>query len=57
MVRRGGEESPAAGFFHQSRVIDVRLEAQERKLEAVLTAALAMTPAAIAASFVNTGTI
>ena len=42
----GGEDAPAAGFLDQGVVIDVRLEAEQRQLEAVLAAGLAVAAAA-----------
>jgi hypothetical protein len=49
LVGRGRKQPPPAAFFHQVLVVFGRLEAQERKFEAILTAGLAMAAAAVAA--------
>ena len=49
LVGRGREEPPAAAFLHQVLVVLVRLEAEQRQLEAVLAAGLAVAAAAVAA--------
>ena len=49
LVGRGREQPPAAAFLHQVLVILRRLEAEQRQLEAVLAARLAVAAAAVAA--------
>ncbi len=48
-VRRGGKQPSAATFFHQMFEVFSRLEPQQRQLEAVLPAGLAVAAAAVAA--------
>ena len=44
-----GNDAPAAGFLDQGGVIELRLEAEQRQLEAVLAARLAVAAAGVAA--------
>ena len=48
-IGRGGKDAPAAGFLDDGVVIEDRIEAEQRQLEAVLPAGPAMTAAGVAA--------
>ena len=54
-ARRGGKEPPASSLFHQEFVIVLRNKAQQRQLEAVLAAGLAVAAAAVAAELREDG--
>ena len=51
VLRRGGKDAAPARFLHDVLVILCRLEAEQRELEAVLPARLAVAAAGVAAGF------
>src|SRR5687768_4541405 len=46
----GGKDSPAAGLLRQGRMVEFRVECQERQLKAVLAAGLAVAGPLVAAA-------